>query len=772
MSRYLTPGKITLLVVAFLYAGDLVPTKEAAAVLSFILSHIVPSHKPLSSISSGLEVEHALPISAFEAALSSHPSARPGRTLYDLLLKRLWAIDCSHALEAFIANLPIHLSKSREQILLERETGEEFFQNNGRILGTSPLGSFIRRCYLEYIRLQFQDSIMLWQDFVSYRLPTRQAYEKKNYAEDENTLDSNLSDLSLDSSHALTQIMYGRLAEEEQHQRGAYSMYDVEKLMEFQASELQRLGGRLPDGMKTVLHQISRAGTTIPKMVHYLNFLDCWRAGDYHSAYDNIHRYFDFAMQTQDRSFYQYALLNLAILQADAGCPAEALPAMQEAIAAARENKDTTCLNFCMSWVYHFARSFPGKMDTIRESGILGSEVEGLAFLKARARDAEMWSLLSTTYLGEAKLGLQYGDSLAGVFENIAKASHLNIVRSTQRLSGAALLMKGPVFGRVGLTHVGWWYSQIFMQCHAKEASLEDVMKCTCRLASLLVQRGRYDEAQETLDNVPPSMLRVVKFQNYISLYGGLLRVRRLLHRGNLDGAERLLDRLRGRGSPDVELCFSLSIFEVELMLRRGLLDEALEKIGKVGRAAVENQEINDITLQMRLLNLKTRVLIQSGQSLKAFSLVTRAVRTAFRARHLAAMWESIGLLATILNDLREFAAAVDLVESIMPRVLECDDCGLAARTYSVLADANMGLAGLETNESTRQKELLGRTVENLDRACTQFRHLEDVRGQLDMLKKKATIMHWEGDLVLANDTATQYLDLLKEYKAQTNWTE
>ncbi|ETI26810.1 hypothetical protein G647_10255 [Cladophialophora carrionii CBS 160.54] len=772
MSRYLTPGKITLLVVAFLYASDLVPIKEAAAVLSFILSHSVPSQKPLSSLQSDQGVEHALPISAFEAALSPLPSAQPGRTLYDLLLKRIWAIDCSHALEAFIANLPIHLRKSREQILLERETGEEFFQNNGRILGTSPLGSFIRRCYLEYIRLQFQDSIILWQDFVSYRLPTRQAYEKKNYAEDENALDSNLADMNLDSSHALTQIMYGRLAEEEQQQRGAYSMYDVEKLMEFQASELQRLGGRLPDGMKAVLHQISRAGTTIPKMAHYLNFLDCWRAGDYHSAYDNIHRYFDFAMQTQDRSFYQYALLNLAILQADAGCPAQALPAMQEAIAAARENKDTTCLNFCMSWVYHFARSFPGKMDAIRDSGILGNEIEGLAFLKTRARDAEMWSLLSTTFLGEAKLGLQYGDSIAGVFENLAKASHINIVRSTQRLSGATLLMKGPAFGRVGLAHIGWWYSQIFMQCHSKDASLEDVMKCTCRLASLLVQRGRYDEAGEMLNNVPPPMLRVVKFQNYISLYGGLLRVRRFLHRGNYDGAERLLRRLRGRASPDVELRFSLSMFEVELMLRRGLLEEALQKIEDLSQTAVKNQEINDITVQMRLLNLKTRVLIQSGKSLKAFSLITRAIRIAHRARHLGAMWESIGLLATILNELREFAAAADLMQSIMPRVLECHDCGLAARSYSVLAEANMGLAGLETDESTRQKELLGRVIEHLDRACTQFGHLEDVRCQLGLLKKKATIMHWKGDLVLANDTATQYLGLLKEYEAQTDWTE
>lgn len=765
MSRYLTPAKITLLVVALLYAEDVVPTSEATAVLSFILSQIVPSNKPSTSIQTSAEFEHALPISVFESTLSRHSSARPGRSLYDLLLKRLWAIDCSHALDAFVTNLPSLLTKSREQILRERETGEESDQIYGRILRTSPLGAFIRRCHLEYTRLQFQDSITLWQDFISYRLPTRQTFEKKNPSDGMTAIDANFASLNIDTSHPLAQMMYGKLAEDEQKHHGAFSMYDVEKLMEFQVSELQRLGGRLPDGMRSKLHQMSKAGTIIPKLGHYLGFLDSWRAGDYYSAFDNLHRYFDYAMQTRERAFYQYALLNLAILQADFGCHAEALPAMQEAIAVARENKDITCLNFCMSWVYHFGRSFPGEMNVIRDSGILGSEVEGLAFLKSRAKDAEMWSLLSTTYLSEAKLGLQHGDSLAIVFENIAKASHLNIIRSTQSITGPTLLMKSSAYGRVGLTHLSWWCGQAFLQCHSGEAPVEDLLKCTCKMASVLVYRGRYAEADHLLDNISPHVLRVLKFQNYLNYYAAMLKARRFLHRDNLDAAEHLIERLRGQGAPDVEVSFSLSLLEIELLMRRGVLDKALESVEALSQGKFN--EVNDIAVQARLLNLKTRILAESGHSLKGFSLAIRAAQITYRGRVLPLLWECIGRLAVILNDLREFAAASDLLQSIMPQVLECQDCELAARSYSILADANMGLAGSEPDQSTKQKEFISKAMENIDHAGAQFRYIEDLRGQLEMLQKKATIMHWRGDLMLANDTATQYLELKKQYKSQ-----
>lgn len=177
--------------------------------------------------------------------------------------------------------------------------------------------------------------------------------------------------------------------------------------------------------MKTRLQQIITSGVTLPNLVHYLRyiafhrshldntyadpcrFLDAWRAGDYPTSFDNLHRYFDYTMHSRDRSSYQYALLNLAILQADFGCYGEAVSAMQEAVSIARESHDLNCLNFCMSWLYHFGKAFPEHMRDVENTGMLGNEKEGLAFLKAKAKETEMWSLLSTTLLSEAKLELQ-----------------------------------------------------------------------------------------------------------------------------------------------------------------------------------------------------------------------------------------------------------------------------------------------------------------------------------------------------------------------------
>ena len=111
-------------------------------------------------------------------------------------------------------------------------------------------------------------------------------------------------------------------------------------------------------------------------------------------------------MHNRDRTFYQYALLNLAILQADFGCFSEAITAMQETISTARENKDMGCLNYSLSWLYHFGKAHPKEIGEVQKSGVLGTEKEALAFLKAKAKETNMWGLLSTSLLSEAKLAL------------------------------------------------------------------------------------------------------------------------------------------------------------------------------------------------------------------------------------------------------------------------------------------------------------------------------------------------------------------------------
>jgi len=65
-----------------------------------------------------------------------------------------------------------------------------------------------------------------------------------------------------------------------------------------------------------------------------------------------------------------------------------------------------------------------------------------------------------------------------------------------------------------------------------------------------------------------------------------------------------------------------------------------------------------------------------------------------------------------------------------------------------------------------KRKERISKAMEYIDCAFEQFKHVEDLRGQCDMLAKKATILNLRGDLVLANDCASQYLGMKKEYAA------
>ena len=786
MSRYLTPAKIGLLVLGLIYHEGDVPTSECTAVLAFIIANILPDakHAPVPTE----ETDLILPITAFETALSKHGSVMPGRTIYDRFVGRLWMIDCSDALDNFFTTIPCLLAKSREMILRERESGMAMAEGTyGKYLRTSPLGAFIRRCHLEYTRLQFQDAISLWQDLIAWRASTRQAYEKKNSSASSNALDINLSTLDINSDHPLAQVMYAQLATDpsEPSPHHSFSTHDIDKLLEFQVSEMQRLGSRLPPNIYSVLSQMSRSGHSTPKLAHYLKFLDSWRSGTYNVAFDSLHRYFDYTMQSRDRTFYQYALLNLAILQADFGCYAEAIPAMQEAIATARENKDTTCLNFCMSWLYHFGRTCPSEMKNIKESGILGSEIEGLQFLKARARDAEMWSLLSTSLLSEAKLGLQHGDSLAIVFENIAKASHINVTKGVGNVAGPTLLMRASTFTRVGLTHLAWSCSETFLECYRKDAPIEDVLKCTCRMASILTQRGRYTEAEDMMANIDPSILRVLKYNNYSMYYNGLLKLRRFIHHGDIRAADYILNKLKGQGPPDLEIGMSLSFLELELYLRSEDLEGALKLLPKLADKA--ELESNDVSTHVRLMNIKARVWAIAGKPLKGFSVVMKAAQMAYQARVLPCLWESVIILANVLGALREWKAVIDLLGAVMPMVLEGEDCETVARGYVGLADGWMGRAGeigedvekMDEEEREREeegteaqelrrKEYVGKAMGYLDSALQQWKFVEDLQGQLDCLQKRAKIMKWRGDDQLAEAEAAKYLEIKRDY--QNSW--
>ncbi|KAI4144737.1 MAG: hypothetical protein LQ341_002584 [Variospora aurantia] len=652
MSRYLTPFKIALLKLITVYSDGMVPSSASTSILSFIVSYLLPVY-PISKEPDPPQENFIFSVERLQRATVVHSSAIPGRTVWDLLLNSLWAINSLDALHAFFDDLSSLLDQSVEDG--PGRTDELDLHPPKRMLlsRSSPFGTFVRRAQLEFTRLQFHDGISLWKALVLFRNPSLQFWKRRNPGAGSYAFDSNLQKDSIDVGRSLGGLIYDDL-DDNTFKGVQTSIDDMEKLLDYQVSRMQRA---FPQDLMG------------------------------------------------EKGLYQYALLNLAILHADFGCVSEANSALQEAIATARENHDLPCLNYSLSWFQQFWRTRPQESTDIHKKGGLGSEKEALSFLKTKAKESNMWTLLSTTLLSEAKLLLSKGESVAHAFENVVKASHLNIMKGT---------------------------------------------------SEMLARKGRYHQAVSLMEQVDLETLRDLKHQQCWITSLGIIKMRR----DDLDAADHVLAQLQAAPAQVQELQVNVALIEIEFHLRRRDFPHAMTLLEKLLMDLKEQEA--DIFQRLQVMILKARIYDRAGTPQKGFSVALRAASLAHKAQLLPVLWDAVGAICRILVSVKEFNTAVRLIESILPLALECEDCGLAALLFSCLADGHMGTAGQAKAESLLRKEKLIKASAALDRAFDEYSKIEDVRGQCEMVAKKATIMCLNGDTMLANDCAAKYLDIRK----------
>lgn len=473
-------------------------------------------------------------------------------------------------------------------------------------------------------------------------------------------------------------------------------------------------------------------------------------------------------MQNSDREHYHYALLNLAVLQADFGCYKDAVSTMLETIATAREKRDTSCLNFALNFYYNFGLQHPHLVEDIETSSMSATGRETLAYLRVKAREAGMWSTWSHALLSEAKQGLISGDSVATALENVARSSHLLVERGLTNMLGTQFSLSIAVWDRAGVAFLSTMLCEVFLRCHAPNAILDDSLKITCRLASLLASKGRYNEGMDLLEKIDSNTLRLWKANKYWQKMRGLIKLRRDLHRNDLDGAEYLLSQIMQSKPDDLEpdLVFVVDSLHYELLIRRGDLQAAFAKVENL-IAETQDQE-RDVALRVRLLLMKAHLFEKAGRPQRGFSVAMRAANLAWKARLMNLLWQSIGTVADILNSLEEYDTAEDLLLVIIPRCLECELSYMAANLYTSLADAYVGAAGRvgaprEIINTKARMEYLAKAMEPLRRAFDYYATVEDVQKKLEVMAKMAMIMRVRGETKVADDLAAKYLELRTE---------
>ncbi|KAK7740612.1 APC5 protein [Diatrype stigma] len=814
MSRFLTPAKIGLLALIELYTSKAVPTSSIVEVLSLITSHLIDYD--LSSSSGDTDgrwkraestVGLVISIADFEKVLTplTAASGMPGRSLWYVFLDKLWKIDSLDALHAFFDHCPELLAKTKDELRRDAEMGIPAPGPEVILLSrNSPFGAFVRRAHLEFTRLRFHDAFELWKGFVRYRQTTAAYYRKKTPSFQRLSFDNVLLTGEPDwgtGVEDIASVAYGDMLRDDPTSTLPVSTDDIEKLLEFQIEQMQKYGNRIPLEIRHQFQDLLNDSFMIPSLSHYLSYLDAWRAGDYSTSFDYLHRYFDYTMQNRDRLFYQYALMNLAVLQADFGCYKEAVAAMLETVSTARENRDMTCLNFALNWLFHFGRAHPEVTKELESKSMLGTGKESLAFLRSKAKETGMWSLWSSALMSEAKMSLSNGDSVATALEHMVRSSQILVERNMKSMIGSQLSLSIALWDRLGIAYLSATTCEVFLRCHARHAIFDDELKVTSRQASMLALGGKYDEALARLEGLDANALRAWKPAQYWHKFRGIIKLRRDLHHGDLEGASLLLSQLLQSKAEDLEpdLAFVVDTLHAELLARRGDTSAALaeaERLGGTGTGAdIDDDDVDesssslspsrDVALRVRLLLLKAELLERAGRTRKSLTVAVRAANAAWRARLIPYLWPAAAAVAAVLVALAEFAPAARLLAAALPRALECGNAAMVARLYALLADAHVGMAGVagsgfssssgqgnnsgNSNSNSRgRREYLTRAVAALEKAFDHYSSIEDVAKQCEMLAKKATIMKVAGENVLANDCAAAYLALRRE--AEERW--
>ncbi|KAK7972799.1 anaphase-promoting complex protein [Apiospora saccharicola] len=776
MSRFLTPAKIGLLALIELYVDKAVPTSSIVDVLSFITSHLIDrdiSGQPANGAGRWEEAERTvslvISITDFEKVLSPHTAASgmPGRSLWYVFLDKLWKINSLDALHEFFERRSELLVKTKEELRRDTEVGVAPPGPEVILLSrNSPFGAFVRRAQLEFTRLRFHDALELWKDFVKYRQTTAAFYRKKTPSFQRLSFDHVLLEGELTwgcDVEAVASVAYGDMLRDDPSSTLPVSTDDIEKLLEFQIEQMQKYGNRIPQEIHHQFQDLLNDSYMVPSLSHYLSYLDAWRAGDYSTSFDYLHKYFDYTMQHRDRLFYQYALMNLAVLQADFGCYKEAVSAMLETVSTARENRDITCLNFALNWLFHFGRAHPEVTRELESNSMLGTGKESLAFLRSKAKETGMWTLWSSALVSEAKMTLSNGESIATALEHMVRSSQILVERNMKSAMGNQLALGIALWDRLGISYLSSTTCEIFLRCHARHTLFDDELKVTCRQASMLALKGKYDEALEKLEKMNPNSLRAWKASQYWHKFRGIIKLRRDLHRNNLDGAERLLSQLLQSKDEDLEpdLAFVIDSLHIECLTRRGNLEEAFAKVeGLVSELRDENK---DIALRVRLLLIKAELLDRCGRPQKGFTIAVRAANVAWRARLIPYLWPAIGAVANILNSLGGFEPAIQLLMAVLPRSLECENSAMTAKLYSFLGDAYMGMAGTMLAKPHKKKVYMTKASEAIEKAFNHYSSMDDIIKQCEMIAKRATIMKISGETQLANDLAAVYLALRRD---------
>ena len=518
MAQYLNPSKICLLAIAAVYCEGCVPPTATIAVLSLVNSQQLPV-RPLTSHSGpGDRPRGIVELAEIKAVLDIHQCARSPKSLWEQYLAILHKISNIDMLFDFFASL--------KQLFVSRDDPD------GAVLlvisKTSLLGGFVRRSQIEFEKLNFQDAIRLWESFTRFSSPSMSL--PRAYQNELKHLDTKFGGrIAAVLKHAEDDQP---LESHQDYDHSQVSCYDAERFLDAQHQQMREFESRPPHELTREFVDLKHPSPQAAGASYYLKFLSASLSGDYSTSFEFLHRYYDYDMRLRSgQSFYQFALLSTALLQADLGCYGEAIKALNETVAVARENKDTWCLIFTLHWLYYIQNIIDKDVIGSGSKGILESDVKSLAFLKAKAIENRAWSIASATLLREAQLGLSQGRPPYEALERVHEAASMNVHHQMWPEVTSQNLQQSAIYARLGVTALSSSYCALTTDASPRAALTREKLLARCRTAYAALLSGDLKTAQKLMTDTKPSAPHSLPIQQIAKSFNGVLNLKISLFR-------------------------------------------------------------------------------------------------------------------------------------------------------------------------------------------------------------------------------------------------
>ncbi|KAJ2961847.1 hypothetical protein NQZ79_g2909 [Umbelopsis isabellina] len=342
-------------------------------------------------------------------------------------------------------------------------------------------GMFVRRCRVEYLKLSFEKTSELFAMFNSYRYgyasfmssqPDEQSMMGKKSA-----LDSPL-DINADyiggwvSNHDMARFLDREAQVLDSKPAFSYvSKYYLDRLNSLYTISAENGTSRVkPFELHDRLAFLQRHAPELVKACH-VRFLSCIRVGEYEGAIENLHRFFDFCLLNRETPLYQYALLNLAILEHKFGHRQKALAAITEALDVARENHDEDCLSQALSWLTFIESKNNSEVTQKFFFGDNQSKNKNVAFLK------------SMDMLWDIKRNLQHGDAPRKVHENLIATSAIGTIHSLDRIFEFRNLLAASNWNQYGISALVDYYIQASVDIANEDTPVDQIEVAACMMA-------------------------------------------------------------------------------------------------------------------------------------------------------------------------------------------------------------------------------------------------------------------------------------------------